>query len=445
MKNFLFVFCLLISCSTLWSQTATTNINYSLSNEANTLKNGSPADVNVSAERLDLIDQHIQSYIEAGHVPGGVFLLSRNGKIIYNKAFGQQTNKADKPYQKDNIFRLASMTKAFTTVAIMQLVESGKLRLDDPVFYYIPSFKNSQVLTDYTAADTTYTTVPAQSPITIRQLLTHTSGITYGTFNPGKIEAIYTKMGAANFGLANPQMTTAEMVDQIAKLPLIFQPGDRYLYGLNMEVLGRVVEVISQQPLNQYFKQHIFEPLDMKATGFYLPKETHSRLVPAYTYNQKGEIIMAADTDFGQIEGYPTWPDNNHYAGGGGASGSTMDYAVFIQMLLNGGVYNGKRIISRKSIDVMTSDQLVVQNAAGKGRNEGLGRTMGLGFGVTLDAGQATSYKSPGTFEWGGYFNTKYFIDPSEDLIFVGMTQIVPFQRPDFWDKLYALIYSSLE
>lgn len=434
MKNFALLLLVLIGTITVSAQTATP-----------TLQTATPATVDMSAEQLGRLDQHIQQFIKNGAMPGGVFLVARQGKIVYHKAFGQQSLNHNNPYQINDIFRLASMTKAFTTVAIMQLIEQGKLRLDDPIFYFIPAFAKSTVLQDYNAADTTFTTVPAKNKITIRHLLTHTSGITYGNFNPGKIEAIYTKIGANNFGLSDPNTTTEEMVNTIAKLPLIFEPGDRYMYGLNMEVLGRIVEVVSQIPLNQYFKQHIFEPLGMKDTDFYLEKSKHNRVVPTYTYNNNKQQVMGSETEFGQILPYPTWTDNNHYSGGGGASGTAMDYAIFIQTLLNDGVYNGKRILSRKSIEVMTSDQLLLQTLAGKGRKEGLGRTMGLGFGLTTEVGQATSYKSPGTFEWGGFFNTKFFIDPQEELIFVGMTQIVPFTRPDFWDKMYAIIYGSLE
>lgn len=434
MKNTILSLVFLFNITCLFAQSA-----------APTLAPATPATVGISAERLAQVDQHIQGFVKDGSMPGGVFLIARQGKIVYNKAFGEQSLNSNNPYRTDDIFRLASMTKAFTTVAIMQLVEQGKLGLDDPIFYLIPAFTSSTVLKDYNAADTTFTTVPAKNKITIRHLLTHTSGITYGGFNPGKIEAIYTKMGATNFGLSSPDMTTAEMVQQIAQLPLIFEPGERYMYGLNMEILGHIVEIISQMPLNQYFKKNIFEPLGMNDTGFYLSADKHNRLVPIYTYNDKQEQIMADETDFGKFATYPTWADNNHYAGGGGTSGTAMDYAIFIQALLNNGTYNGKRILSRKSIEVMTSDQLLPQTLAGNGRNDGLGRTMGLGFGLTTEVGQATSYKSPGTYEWGGVFNTKYFIDPQEELIFVGMTQILPFTRHDFWEKLYAIIYGSLE
>jgi CubicO group peptidase (beta-lactamase class C family) len=398
----------------------------------------------ISIEKLNLLDQHIETFVNQGHVPGGVFLIARKGEIIYNKSFGYQTLAKKKKYQQDDIFRLASMTKAFTTVSIMQLYEQGKLGLDDPIFYYIPAFKQSAVLDQFNEADSSFTTKPVRRPITIRHLLTHTSGITYGVFNPGKIQAVYEKMGANDFGLS-ADVTTEQMADQIAKVPLIFQPGEKYMYGLNMEVLGRIVEVVSGKKLNQYFKENIMVPLGIEDTGFYLPKSKHDRLVAVYTYDEKGKVVMAADTEFGEIVQFPKKSDNNHYAGGGGMSGTAMDYMIFIQALLNEGEYGGKRILSRKTIEVMTSDQLILLNEKGTGYSNIPGITFGLGFALKTKEGTAHDHKSAGTYEWGGYFNTKFFIDPEEDLVFVGMTQIVPFRRNDFWDKMYAIIYGSLE
>lgn len=398
----------------------------------------------ISMEKLKRLDQHIESFVNQGHVPGGVFTIARKGKIVYNKSFGYHTLDKKKKYQEDDIFRLASMTKAYTTVSIMQLYEQGKLGLDDPIFYYIPAFRQSAVLDQFNEADSSFTTKPVNRPITIRHLLTHTSGITYGVFNPGKIQAIYQKVGANDFGLSS-NMTTEEMANTIAKVPLIFQPGEKYMYGLNMEVLGRIVEVVSGKRLNQYFKENIMNPLGIENTGFYLPKSKHDRLVPVYTYDENGKVVMAADTEFGKLLGYPKMTDNNHYAGGGGMSGTAMDYMVFIQALLNKGEYGGKRILSRKTIDVMTSDQLILLNEKGTGFSKIPGITFGLGFAVKTKEGTAHDHKSAGTYEWGGYFNTKFFIDPEEELVFVGMTQIVPFQRNDFWEKMYAIIYSSIE
>jgi len=399
----------------------------------------------ISIERLSLLDKHIEKFIQEGNVPGGVFTIVRKGKKVYHKSFGYRSLDKKIPYQKDDIFRLASMTKAFTTVSIMQLYERGKLGLDDPIFYYIPAFAKMTVLDQFNKSDSSFTAIETKKKITIRHLLTHTSGITYGSFNPGKVQAVYIKSGINDFGLSHPKMTTEQMVNKIAKAPLIFEPGEKYMYGLNMEVLGRIIEVVSRKPLNEYFRDNIFEPLNMKDTYFYLPKSKQDRLVPVYTYNRERKIVMASATDFGSIVQYPKMKDNNHYAGGGGASGTASDYAVFIQALLNKGIYNGKRILSRKSIELMTADQQILLNQKGNGYSKIPGITYGLGFALITDQGRAVSHKSSGTYQWGGVFNTKFFIDPKEELIFVGMTQIVPFRRGDFWKKMYAILYGAIE
>jgi CubicO group peptidase (beta-lactamase class C family) len=212
-----------------------------------------------------------------------------------------------------------------------------------------------------------------------------------------------------------------------------------------MEILGRIIEVVSGKALNVYFKANIFDPLGMKDTYFYVPKSKQDRLVPIYTFNKEKKIIMAMDTDFGPAMEYPKMKDNNHYAGGGGASGTAIDYAIFLQALINDGKYNGKRILSRKSIEVMTADQMILLNQKGKGYSKTPGITYGLGFALTTKQGNAVSHKSSGTYEWGGFFNTKFFIDPQEELVFVGMTQIIPFYRGDFWLKTYAILYGAIE
>lgn len=404
-----------------------------------------PTEVGISAERLRLLDEHIEQFVAEGHLPGGVFMIARKGKTVYSKNFGFHTTAKERAYQKDDIFRLASMTKAFTTVSIMQLYEEGKLGLDDPIFKYIPAFSKSVVLDEFNETDSSFTSVHVKQPITIRHLLTHTSGITYGSFNPGKIQAMYHKVGLSGFGLSDAQTTTEEMANRIAKVPLLFHPGEQYRYGLNMEVLGRIVEVVSKKSLSQYFNDHIFKPLGLTDTHFYLPQSKHDRLVPAYTYDENGKVIMTSETPFGPFLEYPKRKDNNHYAGGGGLSGTMMDYAKFIQTLMNGGTMGDQRILSKKTIEEMTADQMIDLNKAGKGYSKTPGITYGLGFALVTEEGRAASVKSPGTFEWSGYFNTRFFIDPEEELIFVGLTQIVPFARGDFWDKLIDIVYGAIE
>jgi len=371
-------------------------------------------------------------------------MIAKKGEIVYSNNFGYRTIDKKIAYEKDAIFRLASMTKAFTTVSIMQLYDKGLLKLDDSIAKFIPAFEKAVVLKDFYEKDSSFTTVPAKKQITIRNLLTHTSGLTYGS-SSSEVGAIYTKLGIANFGLFDAETTTEQMVDRIAKVPLLFEPGTKYSYGISMDVLGRVIEVISKKTLSEYFKENIFTPLGMKDTHFYLPKEKHSRLVPVYSYNENKEMIMGEDTPFGVFLEYPKKEDKLHYAGGGGTSGTGTDYLIFTQALLNKGIYNGKRIVSEKAIKEITTDQMVLINKKGNGFSKISGFTYGLGFSLLTEEARGISKKSPGTFEWGGYFNTKFFIDPEQELVFVGLTQIVSFHHPDFWDKMINIIYESTE
>lgn len=401
-------------------------------------------EVGMSSDRLALLDELIQTYVDRAWLPGGVFLIARHGKVVYHRSFGHQSTARKKPYENDDIFRLASMTKAVTTVGIMQLFEQGKLGIDDPVHRYLPAFKDATVLEHFNEADSTYTTVPAEQPVTIRHLLTHTSGIIYGEFDRVGMRVIYEKNEVLNGGLSHPEWTSEEFIDRLGRTPLAFQPGERFNYGLNMDVLGRIIEVVSGQSLSDYFRQHIFEPLGIEDIHFYLPADKHERLVPVYTYNREGELIMTSETPQAAMEAYPTLPDHPFYAGGGGLSGTAIDYARFIQALVNGGTYNGARILGPKTIEMMTADQLITLNGEGKGFSRLPGKTYCLGFELLTEAGNGLSPKSPGTYEWGGYFNTKFFIDPAEDLIFVGMTQIVPFRHGEFWERLTPIVYGAI-
>jgi CubicO group peptidase (beta-lactamase class C family) len=407
---------------------------------------GTPEDAGMSSLRLQMASELIDQYIAEGKLPGGVFMAARYGQVVFFKTAGNRSTDAETPYKEDDIFRIASMTKAVTTVAIMQLYEDGKIGLDDPIHKYLKAFDKQPVLDKFNEKDSSWTTIPALSPVTIRQLLTHTSGITYGEFNPGKIMAVYMKNNVVGGGLYHSTSTSQEFIDRLGKTPLVFQPGERYMYGLNMDVLGRIVEVVSGLKLEDYFRQNIFEPLGMEDTWFYLPKEKHTRLVPVYTVNREGEFFIAGSEDaVGSEINYPLMERHDFYAGGGGLSSTATDYARFIQALANYGILNGRRILSRKTIEMMTSDQMIRLNEQGKGMSNRPGETMCLGFSLIKPEGNGINSKSPGTYEWGGYFNTKFFIDPQEQLIFSGMTQIAPFPYNEFWDRLYAIIYSAIE
>lgn len=401
---------------------------------------GTAESVGMSDATLEQVDNHILKYMEDNKLPGGSFLIAKQGKIIYQKSFGYRDSKKKKAYGEGDIWRLASMTKAVTSVAIMQLYEQGILDLDDPVHKYIPAFKNQVVLDTFNPADSTFTTVPVQKNVTIRNLLTHTSGIVYGSFNPGKLMAVYEKFDM-NVGFSHETWSTEEWINRLAKVPLAHQPGAKFSYGLSMDVLGRIIEVASGIPLDKYFHRHIFEPLGMEDTYFYLPKDKIDRLVGVYTnaggnWRTTEELGMTAGT------AYPKLGPRNVFAGGAGLSSTTIDYATFIQALVSG----GGNILGNKALSEMSRDQMpdVITNYK-PDRYQASGSSFGLGFTVYLDSPTKRSPKSPGTYEWGGYFNTKFFIDPQEQMIFVGMTQIAGFNDNAFWEDMYKLIYQAIE
>ena len=430
MKQFIFILGLIIFCQ--------------FQVVAQPLVEAKPESVGISSEKLSLIDNMAKQYAEEGKIPGGVILLARKGKIVYYKNFGYRDTGKKEAAQKDDIFRIASMSKAITTVGIMQLFERGLIGLDDAVDKYIPAFKQTRVLESFDTSDSSYTTVPVKSPITIRQLLTHTSGIPYSDYKINHLNVIYEKMGMTQIGLSHAGMTTEEFINKLAKIPLAFQPGERYQYGLNMDVLGRVIEVVSGMRLSEYFRKNIFDPLGMDDTWFYLPKEKQNRVFPVFSNTDEG-LKLAEGSGMINLLDYPKRKDNNHYCGGGGLSSTAMDYARFIQALLNNGELDGKRILARKTIEVMTADQMVALNNEGKGFSKVPGNTYCLGFSLITEQAKGMNSKSVGTYEWGGYFSTKFFIDPQEQLIFVGMTQLVPNRYGYFWDRISTLVYSSIE
>jgi len=304
---------------------------------AQSLVPGLPEKAGMSAEKLKMIDTMVQKYIQEEKFPGGVILIARKGLVVYYKSFGYRTPEKKDLYKNNDIFRIASMSKAITTAGIMQLYERGLLDLDDPVRKYIPAFSKTEVLDTFNSTDSTYTTVKAKSPVTIRHLLTHTSGITYGDYQRDGTQFIYKKLRLTDVGLSNSRWTTEQFVDQLALAPLAFQPVEKYAYGLNMDVLGRVIEVVTGESLAVYLRKNIFDPLRMNDTWFYLPKEKRDRLVPLYAHDKDDRLIVTNTYGMIPIVDYPKAEDHNYYAGGGGLSSTAMDYARFIQALLNGG------------------------------------------------------------------------------------------------------------
>jgi CubicO group peptidase (beta-lactamase class C family) len=397
---------------------------------------GNPIAEKVSLERLQRIDKLVQQYIDSGWIKGADALIARNGKIVYNKAFGYADAEKTIPMQTDNIFRIASQTKAVTSVAVMMLYEEGKFLLDDSISKYIPAFAHARVLAQFNPQDSSYTTVPAKRPITIRDLLTHTSGIDYAQIGSAKMKAIYAKAGI-QAGFVSDRIVLGDIINKLGGLPLVHQPGEGFTYSLGVDVLGYLVEKLSGKSLDQFFKERIFEPLGMRDTYFYLPKEKYSRLVAVYTPDKQQHLVKwNASTFNGVSVDYPM-VDGTFYAGGAGLSSTTRDYAILLQMLLNDGVYNGRRFLARHTVGLMTSNQI---GDYGIDKNK-----FGLGFRITTKAGESVLGESEGSFSWGGFFGTTYWADPKEHLVCLMYVQEWPFPHAELLDKFRVLVYSALD
>lgn len=393
----------------------------------------------ISPDRLKRIDALLQEYVDKGWMPGAVALVARDGKIIYHKAVGYSNIEGKKPLVKDAIFRIASQTKAITSVGVMMLYEEGKLLLDDPVSKYIPEFKNPKVLDQYQEKDTTYTTLPAKREITVRDLLNHTSGIGYAQIGNPQMNAIYYKAGVIG-GIGVEKVVLADKMKILGSLPLFNHPGEKWTYGLNTDLLGYLIEVISGASLAEFFSQRIFEPLGMKDTYFYLPSSRHSRLVALHTEDKEKKLVKAPASlplNGTFYSDYPT-SEGTYYSGGGGLSSTAYDYAIFMQMLLNGGIYNSKRILSPASIRMMTTNQLGQVNF-------GAGNHFGLGFEVISESAAGKTPLSPGSFLWGGMFSSSYWIDPKEKIIAQLFINLYPNSHGDIHNKFKAVVYGAIE
>ena len=368
----------------------------------------------MSSERLERISTMLQSEIDEGHIPGAVVLVARKGKIVYFRAFGQGDVSKNRDFTQDDIFRIASQTKAITATAVMILWEEGHFRLDDPISEYIPEFADAQVLDTYDETDTTYTMTAATKSITIRHLLTHTSGIGYGVIDGDpRMRAIYAKEGITDLFTTQP-ISIEESVKKLAQLPLHHNLGEKFTYSEGLDVLGYFIEIVSGMPFDQFLRERIFDPLGMHDTWFYLPSDRHNRLVPIQ--HKKGAQWQLYPVTFYDPD-YPKKGAKRFFSGGEGLSSTARDYATFLQMYLNDGELNGTRIFSRTTVQFMMANQIGDLWAGG-------GKYYGLAFGVVNDKGQADGGEgSVGTFDWGGYFNTQYFADPAEDVIGVLMKQ----------------------
>ncbi len=392
----------------------------------------------MSSERLSRIDAMLQEKIDKGVIPGAVALVARNGKIVYYKAFGFSDVTAGKKMKTGDIFRIASQTKAITATAVMMLWEEGKFQLDDPISKYIPEFKNPRVLENFQQSDTSYTTVPAAREITIRHLLTHTSGIGYGAIDGDKrFQLIFHKAGIID-AFTTKNVVISDNVKKLALLPLHHQPGEKFTYGEGLDVLGYFIEVMSGMPFDQFLKKHLFDPLGMNDTWFYLPQEKAYRLVSIQVPDGKGSWKALESAAFFD-PGYPVKGARTFFAGGAGLSSTALDYATFLLMYLNGGELNGVRILSRTTVKTILSNQVgdLFQSPD---------RGYGLAFGLLTATGEAKGGKgSGGLFDWGGYFNTQYFADPVEKTIGILMKQTQGTSGDDTEMKFRLLIGQAID
>ena len=374
-----------------------------------------PTAAGMSEERLSFIDDAIMESIENNEIPGAVALVARHGKVIYHKAFGLADNTSKRELKKDDIFRIASQTKAITATAVMMLWEEGKFRLDDPISNYIPEFKNPQVLDSLIERDSSFVASKADKEITIRHLITHTSGIGYGYIDgDARIKKIYAKAGIIDLFTTNP-VTIKENIQKLAALPLHHHPGEKFTYSEGLDVLGYFIEIVSGMPLDEFFRTRIFDPLDMDDTWFYLPESKYDRLVVVQTKKDEDWIQYPKNSTYDSE--YPKKGAKAFFSGGAGLSSTALDYANFLQMYLNKGELNGVRLLSRTTVQFMMANQ--IGDLWGDS-----GSYYGLAFGVLDQIGQDKGGEgSIGTFQWGGYFNTQYFADPKEELIGILMKQ----------------------
>lgn len=390
------------------------------------LPSTTPEKVGLSSERLQRIGPVMQRYVQENKLAGLLTMIARNGQVVHFETYGMMDREAGKPMQRDAIFRIYSMTKPITSVAVMMLYEEGRFQLDDPVSKYIPEFKDLKVYAGGTSGNMQVT--PSEHDITIRHLLTHTSGLTYGFFSNTPVDSLYLKAEV----LSN-EGTLQDMIDKLSHIPLLYQPGSTWHYSVSLDVLGYFVEVLSGMPFDQFLVQRIFQPLGMKDTGFYVPKDKVHRLGANYGPDENGGITVI-DKPTTSAFAEPT----RFLSGGGGLISTASDYIRFAQMLLNGGELEGTRLLGRKTVEFMMTnhipEELVVSPGVG----------FGLGFAVYTDVVKSGILGSEGVSFWSGAANTFFWIDPQEDLITMVWTQFMPHGYYPFAFEFQVLVYQAI-
>ena len=394
---------------------------------AQPLPTATPESVGMSTTRLGRMHAGMQSLVDTHLVGGIVTLVARDGKMVDLQTFGFQDADAKTPMKTDSIFRIASMSKPITSVAVMMLFEEGKLALTDPVSRFIPAFRDMKVLTRGPAG-TEPTLQPARRQITVRDLLTHRSGLTYGFLDGAQVGKAY-RDGGVNDGLTVVEVPLEEGIDRLAKAPLVSQPGAEWHYSLSTDVLGRVVEVASGTAFDRYLEERVFKPLHMTDTSFSVPDAKWSRFVTVYTGDGQGGIRAMKDPEsFGNTYMSPMTSYKTgklYFSGGAGLASTAQDYSRFAQMLLNGGALDGVRLLGPKTVQLMTVSHTLDLNLANT-IVLGAGAEWGLGFKITSDLGASQLPGSVGMYGWSGIYGTFFWVDPKEKLIGVMMVQRYP-------------------
>lgn len=387
----------------------------------------------LSEGRLAELTEAFEGYVASGALPGAVALVLHDGEVAYLDAFGYRDREASDPQETDDIFRIASQTKAIVSVAIMMLQEDGDLLISHPVGRYLPEYMETTVAKP--DGDGGYDVVPANRPVTIRDLLTHTAGVGYGG---GVAAGEWAAAGIQGWYFANRDEPIRETVRRMADLPFEAQPGERFVYGYSTDILGAIVEVASGMPLDAFLSERIFEPLDMRDTHFYLPEEKLDRLAVVYSAGDGG---LSAAPDPGHMVGQGMYVEGPRmsFSGGAGLLSTAHDYGRFLQMMLEGGTLDGARILSPKSVELMTV------NHVGDllGADGGMG--FGLGFSVVDDLGERGTLGSVGEYGWGGAYHSTYWVDPVENLVVVYFTQLTPTGGVDDHARLRALVYQAVQ
>ena len=412
------------SCRRLWPTLVLTLVLLVPTANAQLASTADPGEVGMSAERLSQIEETMTPYVEGNKVAGLMTMVYRRGEVVHYETYGDSDLQTDAPMTPNTLFRIYSMTKPITTVAALMLYEEGHFQLGDPVGRYLPALKDVQVYDTTTAGEPTQ--VELRRPITIHDLMTHTSGLTYGVFGDTPVDSMYQEVG-----VLDKDQSLSAAVDTLGTLPLLHQPGETWHYSVSTDVLGRLVEVVSGQSLDVFFQSRIFDPLGMDDTMFDVPPSELDRLATNYAVNKKGELTVQDRADSSEFAA-PV----KMLSGGGGLVSTMDDYLLFSRMLLNGGALEGTRLLSPKTVDFMTRNHLDGTFEPGGG--------FGLGVRVNQDVAQAQVLGSEGMYSWSGAANTYFFIDPKEELVGMVWAQFFPNGLYPLGPEFKVAVYQSI-